>query len=297
MEKYPKIKHLGSTETKGIFDNPNDKIIIQEKIDGANFRFMKKGDKIIYGSRNVKDVTKDNWKIPIDYLDNKLNPNKLDEDLIYIGEAMKKHSLSYPFDELPEFIGFEVLHKDTGMPLNYEIAKEEFENLDLKYAKVLFEGEIKNLSDEDLANFLQESNYRDGAPEGIVIKNYSRLNQYGRPLFAKKVTKKFKEKNKAVFGEKKVKKGNTELIVEQYATEGRIRKMIYKLVNNQGYNMDRSLMEVLYPRVIEDILKEEILDIYNDKNIERIDFGLMHKLIPTKCIEILDMVLEEEVSA
>jgi hypothetical protein len=79
------------------------------------------------------------------------------------------------------------------------------------------------------------------------IKNCSRLNQYGRPLFAKKVTKKFKEKNKAVFGSKEVKKGNTPLIVEQYCTEGGIKKMIWKLVNGEGYNLSRSLMEVLYP--------------------------------------------------
>jgi hypothetical protein len=29
MEKYSKIKHLGSTETTWIFDNPEDKVIIK----------------------------------------------------------------------------------------------------------------------------------------------------------------------------------------------------------------------------------------------------------------------------
>jgi hypothetical protein len=69
--------------------------------------------------------------------------------------------------------------------------------------------------------------------------------------------------------------------------------MIWKLVNGEGYNLSRSLMEVLYPWVIEDILDECILYIYNDKNVDKIDFGLLNSLIPQKCIEVLDETLEE----
>ena len=31
----------------------------------------------------------------------------------------------------------------------------------------------------------------------------------------------------------------------------------------------------------------------NDKNVDKIDFGLLNSLIPQKCIEVLDETLEE----
>ena len=51
FKTYNKIKIVGDFDNKGIFDNPEDEIVIEEKIDGANFRFMIKGDDIIFGSR------------------------------------------------------------------------------------------------------------------------------------------------------------------------------------------------------------------------------------------------------
>ena len=37
FERYHKIKVLGDEDNKGIFDDPEDEIIIEEKIDGGNF--------------------------------------------------------------------------------------------------------------------------------------------------------------------------------------------------------------------------------------------------------------------
>jgi hypothetical protein len=48
---YHKIKRLGDEENKEIFSNPDEEIVIEEKMDGANFRFMFKKGKIIFGSR------------------------------------------------------------------------------------------------------------------------------------------------------------------------------------------------------------------------------------------------------
>ena len=39
FHKYTKIRILGNIENKDIFSDPEDEIIIVEKIDGANFRF------------------------------------------------------------------------------------------------------------------------------------------------------------------------------------------------------------------------------------------------------------------
>ena len=40
FHKYHKIKLLGNEDNQGILSDPDDDIIIEEKMDGGNFRFM-----------------------------------------------------------------------------------------------------------------------------------------------------------------------------------------------------------------------------------------------------------------
>ncbi len=56
--KYHKIKRLGDDENKDIFLNPDDEIVIEEKVDGANIRILIKDGKIIFGSR-TQQLTSD----------------------------------------------------------------------------------------------------------------------------------------------------------------------------------------------------------------------------------------------
>ena len=52
FHKYPKIRSLGHEDIKDIFENNQHDIIIEEKIDGGNFRFMiNNNNEIIFGSR------------------------------------------------------------------------------------------------------------------------------------------------------------------------------------------------------------------------------------------------------
>ena len=65
MITYPKIKILGSPENKGIL-HIGDELCIQEKIDGANFRFMVKKGVIYFGSHKRElgneEITTENAK-------------------------------------------------------------------------------------------------------------------------------------------------------------------------------------------------------------------------------------------
>jgi ATP-dependent RNA circularization protein (DNA/RNA ligase family) len=273
-----------------------DEIIVEEKFDGANMRFWKEDGKLIFGSRNVNDIQNKQFNKPMKYLRKTVNLSMIDEDLIYVGEAMLSHSITYDWDNLPGFIGFDVLHKDTGQPLNYKIAKEKFGELGLEFINILFEGTVKEFLDIDETKFLETSKYRTGKPEGFVIKNYSRLNQYGRPLFAKVVNEEFSEKKKAKFGTAKIKKSDTPLAVKQFVTEARIRKIILKLTVEEGYELERPLMKHLIPAVIKDFLDEHIVEIYEDKNINNIDFQLLHKIVPKHCLRVLDNMIQNKVA-
>ena len=51
FHKYGKIKQLGHKECEDIFSDPEANIVVQEKIDGGNFRFTIKNGIIIFGSR------------------------------------------------------------------------------------------------------------------------------------------------------------------------------------------------------------------------------------------------------
>jgi len=51
FSKYLKIKIAGHEDNKRIFSDPEDDIVVEEKIDGGNFRFYINKGNIIFGSR------------------------------------------------------------------------------------------------------------------------------------------------------------------------------------------------------------------------------------------------------
>jgi len=301
IKKYPKIHRLGKDENKDFFKYQDDYVVITEKLDGANARMWVEDDEIIFGSRNVNNINNsDQWGEYIDYVKEIVDPDDLDDDFIYIGEFMKPHTISY--GDVPKVIFFDILYKENGHPISYDIAMKEFEDLNLDYIDPYFEGKLKDLNKEDLEKFMKKSQYRDGQPEGIVLKNYDRMNRFGRPLYAKMVNDKFKEKHKANFkndGGKKRDKVYNEMryLVDKYATEQRIKKQIYNLRDEKGMDISRKMMNYLIPMVIEDILQEEIVEIYRSSKINCIDFKVLqqHQMIPSLCLKTIDEMMDEKV--
>ena len=71
FNKYVKIRQLGHEENEDIFKNPKDDIIMEEKIDGANFRFMLSKGNIIFGSRTQElddENIEKNWSYCVKYI-------------------------------------------------------------------------------------------------------------------------------------------------------------------------------------------------------------------------------------
>lgn len=297
LKEYNKVYYLGSSSNKEIADYKEDNIVIEEKVDGSNFRFWKEGDRIVYGSRTVEDLRpRDGWGKQIDYLNKKLRPEDLNNDIIYVGEAMKKHIVNYDFENYPPFIGFDVLDKKTGMPLDYKVAKNAFESLGLEFVNILFEGTMEEYLEMDKDKFLEISKYNSKKPEGYIIKNYNRLSKYEEPLFAKVVNDEYLERQKAKAKKPKSKKTDTPRAVELYVNEARIKKIITKMVVDEGHQLERPLMHKLIPRVIKDFLKENIIEIYEDNRIEDVNFNILHKEVPKRCIKVLNKMIMEQVA-
>jgi len=307
--KYTDIERLGHEETFGMLDDPEDVIVIEEKIDGGNAQFRLWDGELLFGTRNnhfkvgiespqsKQFGTNARWVV--DMLGNKLGADSgrgLNPDYIYFGEWCKKHTINYNWDEMPAFIGFDILNVLSRVFLPYSAMVEEYTRLGIPTVPLLLKAKVSEVDITRLENFITKSAYYDGTMEGIVIKNYFRKNIYGRQMFAKLVTQNFKEANMAAFGGVGgVKKVNDDTVqfMETFYTDARIRKAVHRLVDEGGQAMGRELMQHLPRAVVEDIWKEETWTII--KAFDNINFGLLKKQAPKLCLRVLDQMLMERV--
>lgn len=296
FKKYTKIKILGDEENKDIFSNPKDEIIIEEKIDGANFRFMitKEGN-IIFGSR-TQQLTSDegedtnvekNFRRCVEFIREKWNNLKYDgtnlSHLIFYGENMVKHTMNYDWEKIPPYLGFDIYDITENEYVDGYHKQMIFEQIGLETVPIIKICKAKEITKiED--NSVPESKYasissQDRQAEGIVFKNYD------KQIFAKYVREKFKEKNKEVFGGgKKFAKTDDEYFCAVYCTNARIDKCIFKLVD-EGKKLDMSIMGDLLNMVYKDIWEENWNEISFSKR--KIDLLNLKKLVSKRCLEVL----------
>jgi len=292
FHKYDKIKQLGHKENEDIFKDPDDEIIIQEKIDGGNFRFMIYEGKVIFGSR-TQEITEDvegkhlkNFRRCIEFVREKLKRKIFASGkIIFHGECCIKHTLSYDWDNIPPFLGFDVYDIEEEKYL--ADAVDMFKELDLPvvpHIKTVKASEIKELTDKDVpvSVYAPKSNPTQQA-EGIVFKNYK------KQIFAKYVREKFREDARDAFGGTvKYQENDDGKIVAKYCTNARIDKIIFKLVD-EGYELELGMMNLLPNKVYEDIMEEQWREVVFS-NYE-VKFRNIRKLITKRCICVLKQVI------
>lgn len=293
FHKYPKIKILGDKSNEGILTEPG-KVVIEEKVDGANFGFYVKDDIIWFCSHNsnltnsvqIAETGIPKWRGIKPVLTSWQNdPTKFNPNYYYFGESLQKHTITY--DDIPGFIGFDVLDIEADIFFNWEIAQQIYKDLNLPFINVIHELDTnKEIPIKYLKTLYEKSEYKTGSAEGIVIKRYD------TQLMAKIVDDEFKEQNKEVFGHTITRKLTSEdKIVETFCTPARIKKIIYKL-HDDGNELEMEMMKILYKPVVEDMLEEEILNIYHEYNI--IDFKVLNKLVSKECAKTLKTVIMNE---
>ena len=125
-----------------------------------------------------------------------------------------------------------------------------------------------------------------GVGEGIVVKNYSYTNKFGRTCWAKIVTNAFKEKNSKEMGATVKKFGDMveDKIVEQFLTPEIVDKVYAKIVNEcEGWNS--KYIPRLLNTVFHDLIKEEIWDIVKQHKNPNINFKTLNSLCIMKTKE------------
>ena len=122
FKKYGKIKAVGHDDNKELLLNLDDEVVIEEKMDGGNFRFYIKDSNIFFGSR-TRDLDNDNpntkaFNRCIEFVKERLQDKdlKLLEGRIYYGECMISHTMQYDWEKIPPFLGFDI----------YDIEKKKY---------------------------------------------------------------------------------------------------------------------------------------------------------------------------
>jgi len=287
--KYPKIKRLGHEETKGIWDG---KVIVEEKIDGANFRFAYDpiSGRAIWGTRNVSYATvpeerwpkrfEKQWRWVLEHRDS-LRPG-----YIYFAEAVIPHTIQYDWNRFPApLIGFDVWDIKEERFVPYPKNKEMFEGIGLPFVPVV---EVLNgkPSVEEFEKLVPKSQFYDGTAEGVVLKNYD------NGIFAKILSEKFIEANRLVFGKsKKEIKDETEKWFEYLFSPRRIEKTIERLVD-EGHKLSMAIMRDLIYEVMKDAMEEEGFEFISKASA--VDVRRMRKLLSRRCQNILQRYIAME---
>jgi ATP-dependent RNA circularization protein (DNA/RNA ligase family) len=292
FNKYLKIKQIGNVENIDI-NKFNDELIIEEKIDGANFRFTTSNGKLIFGSRSQQlssddgdlNNTPKNFNRTIEYIKERVKAIPA-HNYIYYGESCHKHSLNYDWEKIPPFLGFDIFDLETNKFISYDEKIKLFNLLNLPVVPLIKRGIYgKDILEKDLSE-IPNSIYVNNYAEGIVIKNYD------KQIFAKYVSDKFKEINKKTFGmNKKFATNDTDYFVAKYCPNARIDKMVFKLID-EGNELDIKLMKDLPTKVYLDIWEEQWLDFATSKKV--IDTISLKKKITQRCLDVLKQILINE---
>lgn len=237
QKKYIDIERLKDKYIDGF--QPGDHIIVQEKIDGANFSIRYDED-----ANSIKAFSR---KKPLDLSNNlrgawewsqRLNENLIKDvlgnTLVLFGEWLCSHTIVYPDDKYQNAYFYDVWNTETEKYLTQDKVKDIVERLGLNYVPVFYEGEF--ISWEHLKQFVGRSDFGGESGEGIVVKNMTRLNDLNTrlPFYTKIVADKFAEKKSVKkFDESKLeRRAKLQAVVDSIVTEGRVRKLVHKMVDD-----------------------------------------------------------------
>lgn len=194
ISAYPKVHNLGHKAVKDIFDGT---VVVQEKLDGSQFSFVKVDNTVYYRSRRAVINPQQPPKLfqtAVERVEEV--KDKLHDRWIYRGEcfAKPKHNcLSYARVPANHVAIFDIDRGDQDYLSPDEVSTEAW-RLGFESVPLFYVGKIKEY--KELKEFLQRDSILGGVTvEGIVIKNYNSYGEDGKVLMAKCVNESFKEKH------------------------------------------------------------------------------------------------------
>lgn len=293
-KKYQHIEKLGTTEVEGILEG---NVFLFYKIDGTNSCiFLKDENTLGFGSRKRElTLDKDNGGFYASMLFNKDEYNKYLKYLqnypnhIIYGEWLIPHTIKrYKADAWKKLYVFDIYDAITDSYIPYSTYKDTLAQYDIAYIPAI--ATLSNPTNEDIKKYLDDTgNYliESGLGEGIVIKNYSYRNKYGRIIWAKILTEDFYKNKKELKTKNHI--NNEEVpvefsIVKMFVTPEFIQKEFNKFKEDKGEFNSKHIFE---------FLNRTFLEFYKD------NWELIFKKFkfPTINFKVLKRLVEDEIKS
>jgi hypothetical protein len=248
MKKFPSIPRVANA-ADGLFEEGH--LWVLEKVDGANFRFqLQQSGLILFGDRSRvyedPDAIPDPYQHAVRHIRENLDREALRsaadtvEDIVFFGEAMHHHTISYDWERTPSFLGFGVWSADADAFYPFDTVERIFSRLGLSPVNA-FEKEYRTRYFDPDSYTIPQSDWYDGPAEGAIIWNK-------RGDRAKLLHPAFREVDETVPVD-----APAEELARKYATQRRFEKLAAKLDDrHQSVTFD-----TLYERALEDIVREE----------------------------------------
>ena len=287
--KYQHVERFGTDEVDGI---ELGTCHVFPKIDGTNGSvWLDENGQVCAGSRNRElSLDKDN----AGFLDAIIkNPAvigyllKHPDHRIY-GEWLVPHSLkTYRDDAWRKFYVFDVcVDSPDGVEyLLYSVYVPLLEEFAIDYIPLL--AEVRNGSYDQFIGLLEKNQFLikdgQGAGEGIVIKNYSYKNKYGRVTWAKIVRSEFREIHSKTMGAPIVQgeKMVEQEIVDRFCTTALIDKEYAKIVNETGAWSSKMIPRLLNT-VFYSLIQEDGWNIVKEFKMPKINYKTLNHLVIEK---------------
>ncbi|MBQ9657241.1 MAG: RNA ligase family protein [Clostridia bacterium] len=309
QKHYMNIERLKPDYADGF--RVGDKIVVQEKVDGANasIRYDKETNMIKAFSRKKKLDCMNNLRGFYEWsqkLDIEKVKSVLGDNLCLFGEWLVLHSVVYPKERYNNFYCYDIYDTDVHKYLTQDNVKQKVAELGLIYVPVFYEGNF--ISWEHIKSFVGRTNLGGEYGEGVVIKNESRLNDPNnhKPFYVKIVGEKFCEtkghkRNKTIDTDKLMERERQQELAESIVTEARVRKLLHKMVDDGTIrenwdNHDMGTIAKNLGRAIhDDCIKEEAATVNEigsgfGKIASSISMKIARQILEEKCNEDLHYI-------
>lgn len=289
FKEYQHIERFGTDAVENI---EFGECWIYPKIDGTCGTVYMGDDGTIKAGSRHRELTLDNDNAG--FYAYVLNNNNI-QDYLHkhpthrlFGEWLVPHSLrTYRDDAWRRFYIFDVcIDKENILEyIPYDIYQPMLEEFGLDYIPPI--AKVTNGSYDNFVHWLERNNFllQNGKSvgEGIVIKNYSYYNRFGRQTWAKIVTSEFKEKHLRTMGCPEVKGQLTveQRIVDDFCTNAFIEKEYAKLVDEQG-GWSNKYIPMLLGKIFYELVKEESWNIVKKYKNPTIDYKVLNTLVIDK---------------
>lgn len=261
INSYPSIYNLGHKAITDLFKQP---VIVEEKVDGSQFSFMRKDGQLHFRSKGKEIHAEEPEKMfatavkTVQEVDHAFG---LPEGLMFRGEYLSKpkhNTLAYERTPTQHIIIFDIDDGNQGF-MSYENKQAMAGNYGFEVVPLLFEGLVTE--PDQLRSFLEKTSVLGGQKiEGMVIKpqNYDLFGRDKNVLMGKFVSEAFKEIHGVEWKSKKTPGTNDiiNILTARYATQPRWSKAIQHLADEGKLEDSPRDIGALMAEVPADVQKE-----------------------------------------